>query len=122
MRRVLWLALALMVLAGLVVGMIYRTRRAEATVDVAKVEKDVRAHLPVGTSRGEVASYLDQRGIQHSYIEESKLASEYNRTEMAMIRGVSRTWLVRGDIQILFRFDDHGRLINYSTREIFTGP
>jgi hypothetical protein len=122
MRRFLWIGLALMALAGLVVGMIYRARRAKATVDVANVENDVRAHLPVGTSRGEVASYLDQRAIQHSYTEESKQTPEYSRTEMAMIRGVSRTWLVRGDIQILFRFDDHGRLTNYSVQEIFTGP
>ena len=39
-----------------------------------------------------------------------------------MIRGASQSWLIRGDIQILFKFDEHGKLLKHSVTEIFTGP
>jgi hypothetical protein len=122
MRKVYWTAPALVVLTGLIIGMIYRTRRAKTTVDVTSVEKDIRDHISLGSSKGEVESYLDQRGIQHSYIDQSKGAPEYERTETAMIRGASHEGLVRRDIQILFKFDDQGRLIHYTVKEILTGP
>lgn len=122
MRRMLWLGLALAVTAALVAALIYRTRRVKAATDAVKIEKDIRDHLPLGASRAKVVAYLDERGIQHSYIDESKQAPEYRHTEMAMVRGASRTWLIRGDVQILFKFDESGNLANYSVREIFTGP
>jgi hypothetical protein len=121
-RKSLWIGLALALLAGLAAGMIHRAQRVQVTTDVVKVEADVREHLPVGSSRAEVASFLDQRGIPHSYVDESKGAPEYSRTEMAIIRGTSQSWLIRGDIQILFKFDEHGKLLKHSVREIFTGP
>jgi hypothetical protein len=121
-RKYLWIGFALALLVGLAAGMIHRAQRAQVTTDVAKVEADVREHLPVGSSRAEVASFLDQRGIPHSYVDESKGAPEYSRTEMAIIRGASESWLIRGDIQILFKFDEHGKLLKHSVREIFTGP
>jgi hypothetical protein len=122
MRKSLLITLAIVVLAIWVAGMIYNARRVRVTVDVASVEKDISDHLPTGASRADVESYLDKRGIQHSYIAQSIGAPEYDRTESAMIRGASGTSLVRGDIQILFKFDDQDKLIHYSTREIFTGP
>ncbi len=122
MRKVYWIALGLVVLTGLATGMIYRARRIKTTVDVASVERDIRDHISLGSSKGKIESYLDQRGIQHSYIEQSNGAPEYERTETAMIRGASHKGLVRGDIQILFKFDDQGRLTHYSVKEILTGP
>jgi hypothetical protein len=110
-RKSLWIGFALV----LVVGMIEWTGRVEVTTDVTRVEADIRERLPMGSSRADVASYLDQRGIPHSYVAESK-------TEMAMVREASRSWLVRGDIQILFKFDDHGKLISHSVKDVFTGP
>ena len=121
-RKSLWIVLALALIVALAVGVIQRARRVQVTTDVAKVEADVREHVPVGSSRAEVAEFLDQRGIQHSYVDESKRAPEYNRTEMAMIRGATRTWIIRGDIQILFKFDGHGQLTKYTVQQIFTGP
>jgi hypothetical protein len=118
----LWIVPALALLVALAVGVIQRARRVQVMTDVARVEADVRERLPEGSSRAEVAAFLDLRGIQHSYVDESKNAPEYNRTEMAMIRGVTRTWLIRGDIQILFKFDDHSRLIKYTVQQISTGP
>lgn len=122
MRRTLWLTIILIILTGLAVGMIYKIRQPRATTDITQVEKDIREHLPTGTSRTEVEAFLDDRGVPHSYIAESKGSPEHQHTEMAMIRGTSRTWLVRGDTQILFEFDNQDRLIDYKVREIFTGP
>jgi hypothetical protein len=83
---------------------------------IADTEKDLREHLPVGSSRSDVAAYLDQRGIQHSHI-----AS--NQTEIAMIRDVTKGGLVRTDIQIVFKFDGTDtKLVSYSVHEVFTGP
>jgi hypothetical protein len=122
MRKLSWVALVLVFLAGLTAGVIYKTRRDNATPDVASVEKDIGDHLPLGTLRAKVELYLEQRGIQHSYVDRSNGAPGYNRTEMAMIRGASRAGLVRKDVQILFKFDDQDRLVHYSVQQIFTGP
>jgi hypothetical protein len=46
MRKFFWIALGLVVLAGLIAGMIYRARGAKAAIDVANVEKDIRDHNP----------------------------------------------------------------------------
>jgi hypothetical protein len=35
---------------------------------------------------------------------------------------MSGSWLVRGDIEITFKFDNREKLTGYSVREIFTGP
>lgn len=122
MRKFVWIALAFLVLAGLAGRLIYTKQRARATTNAAAVEKDIREHLPLGTSRSEVEAYLDQKGLGHSYIDESTEFPDYRHTEMAMVRETSRTWLVRGDLQILFKFDSQERLIDFKFQEIFTGP
>jgi len=108
--------------AVLVASIIYRTRRVTVTVDVAKVEKDIRDHLSAGASRARVEAYLDERHIHHSYLDQSPAEPEYSHIELALIPESSRTWLFRGDIQIVFRFDDQDKLTHYSVQEIFTGP
>lgn len=122
MRRTLWLAIILIILTGLAVIMIDTMRQPKGTTDIAQIERDIREHLPVGTSRTEVEAFLDQKAMLHSCTGESKQFPEYEHTEAAMIRGTSRTWLVRGDTQILFKFDNKDRLIDYKVQEIFTGP
>jgi len=89
-------------------------------ISVEDTEKDIQAHLPLGTPRDRVEAYLEKNGIEHSYVDDQ--SGEYTRTEMAMIRNASNTWLVRGDIQILFRFDKQGKLADHSVRQILTGP
>jgi hypothetical protein len=121
-HKAVWLVLGLVVVIGAVGWLVQRTRRVIVTTDVASVEADIRGHLPLGSSRAEVESYLEQRRIPHSYIDEPRGAPQLSHTETAMIREASRTWLIRGDIQILFKFDDHDKLIKHSVTEIFTGP
>jgi hypothetical protein len=71
-RHSLWIVLAFTLIVALAVGVIQRARRVHVTTDVAKLEADVRKHVPAGSSKAEVTSFLDQRGIPHSYVDESK--------------------------------------------------
>jgi hypothetical protein len=121
-RKALWLVFALVLITAVAAGLIQRTRQVIVTTDLASVEAEIRQHLPTGSSRADVESYLDQRGISHAYVDELKEAPELSHTETAMIREASRSWLVRGDIQVVFEFDGHGKLIKHSVKEIFTGP
>jgi hypothetical protein len=66
MRKTLLLAIILIVLTGLAVIMIYKIRQPKGTADIARVEKDIREHLPIGTSRTEVEAFLDQKAMPHS--------------------------------------------------------
>ena len=91
-------------------------------VDLAKVEKDICEHLPSGTSRARVENFLDQRGIQHSFVERSRFGPEHSPEEFAMIRDSSRHGWYNGNIQIVFEFDSQENLASYSVKEIFTGP
>ena len=88
---------------------------------VEEVRRQLERVTPVGSSRTAVESYLDSQSIQHSYTDDSKFSNE-RRVELALIRSTSRSQLVRGDIQVRFQFDEFGRLLNYSIREVFTGP
>src|SRR5690348_11209379 len=111
MRRSLWLTLTLIILATLTAVMAYRIRQANATTKAAaELVIEIREHLPIGTSRSEVEAYLDRKGVPHSYIPDLKGSPEYQHTEMAMVGGTSRTWLVRGDTQLLFKFNNQDRL------------
>jgi hypothetical protein len=95
-------------------------RKQEISVDQTK--KDIRDHLPVGSSRQEVSTFLDERKITHSHVGEIKGSPESSRTEMALIRDVSTVVLIRKDIQIVFRFDEtDSKLVSYSVQEVLTG-
>ncbi|SRR5260370_37557949 len=108
--------------ACLLVSGACREQSVQSNVDVTAVDKDIREHLPIGSSRADVAAYLDQRKITHSYVRDLKESPENSHTEMAMIRG-NANQIVRQDIQILFKFDNTDtKLVNYSVRPIFTGP
>lgn len=122
MPKSLWMGLALLIIAGCIAGLIYRNRHVKRTTDIAKLKQDIDEHLPVGTSLKEVEAYLNQRGFPHSYTGDSSREPEFRRTEAAMIRAASKSWMVRGDIQIIFKFDHDDRLTGYTVREIFTGP
>jgi len=94
--------------------------RSRAT-PLEAVRKQLEQATPVGSSRSAVDTYLDSQSIPHSYIRDSKSPSE-GGVELALIRGTSKSLLVRGDIQIRFRFDESERLVSYSVQEGFTGP
>lgn len=110
-------------LLAVLMAIALRGRRVRTKINVVTLEKDIREHLPIGSTRAEVSAYLDQRKIEHSHVGEVASVPENKHKEMAIIRDVSEKGLVRSDIQILFKFDDaDSKLVSYSVREIFTGP
>jgi hypothetical protein len=120
MRLPRGIAKALGIVAAMVLPMLpvcgCRSNPVKPDQYVADTEKDLREHLPVGSSRSDVAAYLDQRGIEHSHIGS-------NQIEVAMIRDIAKGGLVRTDIQIVFKFDGTDtRLVSYSVHEVLTGP
>src|SRR5208337_5580393 len=64
--------------------------------DVSTVENDIRAHLPIGSSKADVAAYLDERKIPHSGVQkpevspDGKVVIPNSHTERAIIRDVRR--------------------------------
>ena len=107
------------------VAVTFSGHHVKRKTDVATVQKDIHDHAPIGSSRASVEAYLDQRKIGHSYIEELKELPNYAyaHTETAMIRDVWEEGIIRSDIQVLFKFDVSGpKLVNYTVREINTGP
>ncbi len=107
----------------MVTALVFMGRHMRTKTNVASVEKDIREHVPIGSSRATVSAFLDQRKIGHSHVGEEPEAPENSHTEMALIRGVLENRGIRRDIQILFKFDNTDtKLVSYSVREIFTGP
>jgi len=90
-------------------------------VTVEDVKKQLAANAPIGTSRAAVESYLSSQSIPHSFVDSPKYPNE-RRVEMALFQNTARSWMVRGDIQIRFQFDESDKLLSYSVREVFTGP
>jgi len=123
-KKTLWILVVVIAaaVASLVIWRLAAPRsETPQRLTVEGVRKQLEKAPPVGSSRSAVESYLDSQSIQHSYIEDSKFPNE-RRVELALIRGTSKSQVVRGDIQIRFQFDEFGRLLNYSVREVFTGP
>jgi hypothetical protein len=119
MWRFRWWIVAFVVSAALALFLFGRSlRRNHVNFTVAQVREEIDTHLPIGTPRAAVESYLDQQSIPHSYMRESPVKG----TEQALIRDSSHSLFTRGDIQLLFKFDDNDRLTQYSVKEIFTGP
>jgi hypothetical protein len=122
--RTLWICAAL--IAALAVGLGVRRRvtghdTGTPPRTAESVRKQLEQAIPLGSSRSAVESYLDSRSIPHSYIDASKFPNE-RRLELAPVQLSSQSRLIRGDIQIRIRLDESGRLLDYSTQEIFTGP
>jgi hypothetical protein len=105
--------------AALLLYVHFRTAR-EASV--ADIENQLHASIPPGATRAAVEAFLDGKGIEHKYTEQSTSGPQFDRTEWARIRGSSKGLVfVRRDFQIIFRFDTAGRLIDSSVKESLTG-
>jgi len=124
MLKTLWIFLGLIGVLAVIVALflIQAHKQNHVRTTIQEVDNDIRRHLLVGASREVVAAYLDQKGIGHTYVQESKESPEYNHSEIALIRDASFRWPIRTDIQIIFRFDPQGKLRDFTAKEIFTGP
>jgi hypothetical protein len=123
-KKALWILAAVLGAAAVCSAIwpqVIRPSRANHRTTVEDVLKQIQANTPVGTNRSAVERYLDSQSIIHSYIDNPEVPNERN-VEYALIRDTSRSWLVRGDIEIRFHFDQSDRLVDYSAHEVFTGP
>jgi hypothetical protein len=83
------------------------------------VRQDLAKALPLQSTPSQVIDYLSREKIEHS---------EYLRDPMqgnsikAAVRDKSKWNIVKTDCCILFRFDEHDRLVAYEVRERYTGP
>jgi hypothetical protein len=98
-------------------------------VNVHDVEKDIRQHVPLGSSRAAVIEYLDGKHIGHSVLEDYTVGTNGNvvainrHIEIAVIPDVRQTGLIlrsRVSIEIQFQFDNNdSTLISSSVREVY---
>lgn len=85
-------------------------------VTVDEIDQRIRKELPVGSDQTKVIVFLEANQMEHSgYLDKQKEIR-------AILRNTSRNFLVTGSIQVVFSFDDHGRLISHIVEEVFTGP
>lgn len=111
-------AFALSLLA--ILGGCNRSQRND--VDLRQWNDLINRSLPLGSTRADVERFLDQRHIDHSYVDQSKFSDEGN-SEIALIRSNDKDGIVRkAGVQLKFRFNTDGRLQSFESKEVFTGP
>jgi hypothetical protein len=83
------------------------------------VERDLAKTLPLQSTPTYVLDYLNRGKIEHSqYVRDAVQGNSIQ----AVIRDQSKWAIVKTDCGVVFRFDDHDRLIAYDVREHYTGP
>lgn len=87
--------------------------------DPKAVEQRLAKAIPLQSSRSQVLDYLDGHKIEHSeYLRDVTRGNSIK----AMIRDKSRWGLVKTNYSVVFRFDDHDRLVSYDVSPAYTGP
>jgi hypothetical protein len=82
----------------------------------------VNRSFPPGSKRVDVEKFLDERGIEHSYIAKSNFPEEVN-TVVALVKNENDNSVVKkSGVQLKFKFDMDERLVSSEARDIFTGP
>lgn len=74
-----------------------------------------------GTGRATVESFLQRKGIEHSFVRDTQNRPEYGGTEYAIIRNLCGRRFVRCDVTFTFRFDDRDLLKDCSAKDVYTG-
>lgn len=82
------------------------------------MRKLITSQLPVGSSKAQVAAFLDSKGIHHSDIEEN---FEYDEERNYMKFRIMTASIERGSSKLLmiFYFDEADRLIKYKVQNTY---
>ncbi len=83
------------------------------------VERELAKAVPLQSTPAQVLNYLTVQKIEHSQF--LRDAAQGNLIH-AVVRDQSKWDIVKTDCSIVFRFDDHDRLVAYDVRERYTGP
>lgn len=81
-----------------------------------KLGRIINNKVQHGTSWQEVISFLDSMKIEHSTYDKEK------KVIKGILRDTSGNFLIKGSIVLQFFFDEKGQMMNYTIKEIFTGP
>lgn len=123
-RRLTTFAVILVVVCG--------CEKEKAKIYPSTVEKDIRAHLAVGTSKADVLAFLDRRNIHHFWLtkpeslQDGRYVASDSHIEEAVIPNVrTEGWAwnsISVSVYIDFKFDNaDSNLISYSVYEIHKG-
>jgi hypothetical protein len=126
------------VFISLLAGALVACRSHPALTSGASVERDIRAHLSVGSSRTEVLSYLDKRKIPYHWLKRGEgyvitssltdpdtgLPIPDTPTIAAIVpHSEADVFVTMSGIQIDFKFDATGsKLVDFKVQELLTGP
>jgi hypothetical protein len=125
------------IIAGMTLLVGCESRPVHPGTDVVAVKRDIRSHLPIGSSRARVFAYLDERKISHTWLEKGDQFPGNpsifgpdagppipdGPTEEGVIRDVQKGGFIRVDIVTDFKFDEtKSKLVSFSVREELTGP
>lgn len=118
-RRIVVAGLALL-LVGIVAGdvvakRIERERTDQIFARYARLEQDMRQHLPVGTSYPQITAYLQRQGIGYWYYPE-------NHQILILFQDVVKHWIFSTSIQVVITLDDQQRVQSIEFRQYGTGP
>ena len=105
-RRKLWL-IGFGITAGIALAVAtvdyFQSIRIQRAIAQAK---GLCGQLPTNTSRADVESFLDGKGIEHAYVGDSRKWPESAHTESAIIRDVcGKHRLVGCGVVLTFKFD-----------------
>ena len=76
----------------------------------------VTAAIPQGSSPVRVASLLDSLGIEHAGYDSLR------HETLAIVRETSKTFFVKGSVQLVFTFDATPALSAIVAKQVYTGP
>jgi hypothetical protein len=85
-------------------------------VTAEKLDRDVRAALPLGSSRAFVEEFLAKEGMRFSFDASSKTI----RANAPWVKGSS--FLVHESLGLTFQFDDASKLKSVESKVWLTGP
>jgi hypothetical protein len=115
--------LTLIALASMFTSAIACERTAEKRV--TQLRSAIDKQLQIGCSESDVITFLNRNGIVHSEYkkagskEERDFFGAYGRIDGA-IRQVHRRLLSRTDVELVFLFDENGKMISYQISKVIT--
>src|SRR6185436_9715456 len=84
----------------------------------------ISTQLPVGSSKSQVAAFLDSRGIRHSEMKdqfEYDDAHQYRKFRIMSASIRRDSFWTKSQVLMIFYFDDSERLTKYDVKNVNTG-
>jgi len=87
-------------------------------VNDKKVTAWIQSEIPIGSTKDEVISFCERKGMGHSAFYKPDIYYEKNHEISASIM---KKWsLIDGGVYVVFYFDEHNKLVRYKVDEAYT--